>query len=45
MGKREGEIRDGFRNMKQMWDEREKIREEMARFKIDNKGQLEEGEV
>ena len=45
MGKREGEIRDGFRNMKQMWDEREKIREEMARFMIDNKGKLEEGEV
>ena len=45
MGKREGEIRDGFRNMKQMWDERAKIREEMARFMIDDKGQLEKEEV
>ena len=40
MGKGSCEIRDRFRNMQI----REKIREEITRFMIDNKGQLGERE-
>ena len=40
MGKGSCEIRDRFRNMQI----REKIREEITRFMIDNKGQLRERE-